>query len=288
MKTVIRVAAMLASSIAFAGEMGIETLAGQKFIGIGGGYHSVRLEQQLNPLIGYSNLYSSSGLVASGSAGGPATPFRGIITTFAPEAQAGYLRDLNVYNLFAGAKLYYQYLRTVFSDDGVAAPQSGALTSIGSGIGTTFTGHAIIDSVQTRVNNELSLLALLGYSLNERFKGYAGIGPTVFSAKTYFYNVTGYADVNGSHFDVTGAPTNFSGSQWLWGAVGQIGLMYYLNPSWFIDLSYIYAESANYTKNYVIPFSNAFSAYTDIGTMNGTNVQNITDQGVKLSINWVF
>jgi glyoxylase-like metal-dependent hydrolase (beta-lactamase superfamily II) len=53
---------------------------------------------------------SGSTLVAFGEAGGPAPPFHGTLSTFAPVAQLGYKQNLACADWLWGTKFAYKYL----------------------------------------------------------------------------------------------------------------------------------------------------------------------------------
>ncbi len=255
------------------------------FLGLGGSYNSVRFDQYLYAS-GISNVYSGSTQVAYGEAGGPATPFLNTQTTFAPTAQVGYLRGCNCCNWFWGTKLAYKYLGLVFTDSNINSPQVGAFTNTTTDP-NSFTGHVIVGSTQTTVNHQLALVPFFGRSF-ERGRVYFGAGPVVFGTNTQIYNATGFADINGTHVDITGTPVNFSDSTWMWGTVGQVGLMYYLSPTWFLDLSYDVAVTARYTKHNSSLFSTTTDGYTDAGTLFVNPTQQITAQSIALTINRMY
>lgn len=279
------------SSVTFAGNMGSnEGSSSRVFIGMGGGLNSVKVDQYLNPLIGTTNIYLGNTLVAAGEANGPAIPFHNTQLTFAPQAQIGYIRDLvsiQNHDLFWGTKFFYQYLSMTLTNSDIVSPQIGSLTPItGAGIG--FNGRATIQSAQTQVNHELSLLPFIGQKF-KRFQTYLGVGPTVFQTQTYLNDVSGFADIEGTHVDVSGAPVNFSSSNWVWGGVAQVGLTYLINPTWFLDINYTYAISPHNKTNYSSAFSSTLSGgYIKSGTLFGTSNQYITVQTLAASINKSF
>ena len=283
------------STAAFAGSMGPSTEsvlpASAAFAGLGGSYNSVKIDQKLNPLIGLTNVYDGSTLLAVGSAGGPAIPFYNTQTTFAPEAQIGYFRFFEEHpEQLVGIKFQYQYLGITFSNNDIIAPQIGTYTTTGSApTGTNFTGRATIASSQITVNDELGLIAFLGTSFDKGY-AYLGAGPSVFNVKNNLNNVTGYADLNGIPGSVTGTPTNFSSSTWVWGGVAQLGMTYVFKPTWFLDINYTYAVTGTNATSYLSAFTNtsASTGYTNVGTLNGVASNRVTAQGLIVSINKVF
>lgn len=280
-------------SVASAGEMG--EAAGSAipasgwFIGLGGSYNSVKLDQYLDPLIGTSNVYNEDGdLVSYGSAGGPANPFHQTQTTFSPLVQAGYFKQMSHRSWWWGAKFQYQYLGLTASDNGIIAPQAGTFTNTDDApADTTFTGRATIASAQTTVNHELAFIPFLANALSEKSYVYFGVGPSLFGTRTNLYNVTGFAYVNGVHLDVTGEPTNFSSSRWMWGGVAQMGITYFLKPRWSLDVNYTYAMTGKNNTSYNGVFTNQIPDYTITGTLYGVAKQRITSQALAVTINAV-
>jgi hypothetical protein len=257
------------------------------FIGFGGSYNSVKLDQNVN-LIGTSNVYSGNTLVAYGQAQGPANPFHDTQSTFAPQGQIGYFRNFTDSNWLWGVKLLYQYLNVTATDQDIVAPQVGILTLTGSApVDTTFTGHAIIQSAQTRVTHELLLIPFIGCTIKNSYL-YLGIGPSLFDTQSKFYNVTGYADVNGVHLDVSGTPANFSSAKWMWGGAAQVGMTYYFDSTWNLDMNYTYAVTGKYTTNYTGTFTSISGAYVTSGDLFGSSAQRVTAQSFGISINKVF
>jgi len=80
------------------------------FLGLGGSYNSVLLNCYFNGT-GVSNIYLTGALVGTGIAGGPATPFHDLFSTFAPVAQAGYFRHFHHSNNLLGMKFFYPLRR---------------------------------------------------------------------------------------------------------------------------------------------------------------------------------
>jgi len=257
------------------------------FVGLGGSYNSVRLAQHINAS-GVSNVYSGSTLVAYGQAGGPANPFHSTQSTFAPTAQLGFFRNRPSSNWLWGAKFSYRYLGTTFTDQNVNSPQTGAFTNTtGAPSNTSFTGHVIIGSAQTAVNHELAFMPFLGRSFENSYV-YLGAGPAVFGTRSQLYQATGFADINGTHFDITGTPVNFSNSNWMWGGAAQIGMAYSLTASLFLDVSYDFIITGGYTNNNSAPFASSAAGYTDSGTLYVNATQRVIAQSFTVSFNKAF
>jgi hypothetical protein len=117
---------------------------------------------------------------------------------------------------------------------------------------------------------------------------YIGAGPVLFGTDTDINGATGFAALDGAHFDITGMPTNFSSSDWMWGGAAQIGMTYYLDASWFLDFNYTFAMTREYSTDYSAPFASAADGYTDTGTLFVTTRQRVTSQAFAISINKQF
>lgn len=280
---------LLCSGLTFAGSMGapVAEPSSAFFVGLGGSYNSVKVDQYLDPLIGTTNIYNGATLVAMGTANGPAIPFHNTQTTFAPEAQAGYYRYFAGNEWLWGAKFSYKYESITATNSNLVSPQFGTLTPV-TGDGVGFTGRATLASVQTEVSHQLSLIPFIGHSFAKSHV-YLGVGPTVFDTHSNLDNVTGFADLEGTHADVSGAPTNFSSSKWMWGGVAQIGMTYTIAPTWFLDVNYTYSLTPHNNTDYFAPFSGTLAnGYTKQGTLFGTSTQYVTVQAVAVSINKSF
>lgn len=258
------------------------------FLGLGGSYNSIKLNQNLYAS-GISNVYADGSLTSAGQAGGPANPYANTQSTFAPLAQLGYFRNFGNSDWLWGAKFSYQYLGTTDTDSNVIVPQAGTFTNVSSS--NTFTGHVTIGSSQTSVNNELNFIPFIGHSFANSFV-YLGVGPTVFGTQSKINSATGYADINGVHYDITGTSSNYSSSKWVWGGAAQVGMDYYFQPTWSIDVNYTFAVTPYYKTNYSGPFSTSYvsggTTYTDTGTLYTNTSQRILEQAVAISINKTF
>lgn len=106
-------------------------------------------------------------MAANGIAQGPANPFHDTQSTFAPEAQLGYFNHFGASSWLWGVKFKYEYVGHTSTERGIIVPQSGSFTPSGlvpfAG-GTSLSGNVVIQSIQTRVDHELALLAFLGHS----------------------------------------------------------------------------------------------------------------------------
>jgi hypothetical protein len=277
-------------ALTFAGEAGPplkSNIPGSGFfIGLGGSYNSVKLDQDLYA-VGLSDVYSGTSLVARGHAEGPANSFHSSESRFSPEAQLGYFRSFTGSNWLWGAKFKYKYSGAELTDRGMIVPQNGSQIPTNGSPPTPLAGNAIIESSKTSINHELSLLAFLGKSfLNSTV--YFGAGPVLFGTKSSLNNAIGFANINGTPTDITGAPISFSSSKWMWGTAAQIGTTYYFAPSWFLDFNYTYAIAGQYKNDYAAPFLSSADGRTYSGVAFITTSQRVTSQALAVSINKVF
>ena len=257
------------------------------FIGVGGGYNSTDFTQNLDAS-GISAIFLDDALVALGEAGGPSTPFRDTQSKLAPEVHLGFFRDLTDNGWMWGTKFKYKYLNQTSTDNIVDSPQSGAfINTAAAPANTTFTGNVVIESSQARITHELSFLALIAHPfMNGNL--YFGAGPALFATKSNIYGATGFADINGVHFDITGVPADFSNSEWVWGGAAQIGMTYNLGAKWFLDFSYTYSLTPKYKTNYSGAFATTAAGYNDIGTLFINPAERVNSQAFAVSINKRF
>jgi hypothetical protein len=253
------------------------------FVGLGGSFNTVNFDQDMFAS-GVGNVYQGGTLVAVGGAGGPAGPRQGNELTLAPEVQLGYLAHFAASNWLWGAKFLYQYPAATATTRDID-PQVGALTTVSGP--DSFTGNVVIGSYRTRLDHEFAFMPFVGHSFARSYV-YLGAGPALFATQTKVDNAIGFADVNGIHADATGAPLNFASSQWVWGGAAQIGLAYYLDHGWFLDLNYTYARTGKFTSNFSAPFSSSSAGYQTVGTLFVSPSQRVTDQSVSVSINRGF
>ena len=117
-----------------------------------------------------------------------------------------------------------------------------------------------------------------------------GVGPAGSKTQTDIKNLIGFADLRGQITDVSGPPQDVSGSGWVVGGAGTLGLTYFLSHSWFLDITYTFSMTRNQTFNYSSTFTNTQSPFgTTAGTLVGSSSGRvITRQRVTLSINVAF
>ena len=106
------------------------------------------------------------------------------------------------------------------------------------------------------------------------------------------YDSIGYAEYEGVTVDVTGLVNYSSPPVWAWGGAAQLGMTYFINPTWFIDASYTYAATGNNMKPHEQAFANSSSIgsvnYTASGTLFTKDTLRVNNQTLALSINKVF
>jgi len=212
------------------------------FAGLGGSFNSVNFDQNLFSS-GTGNVYQGKTLVAVGEAGGPANPRQDTQSTLAPAAQLGYFAHFAASNWLWGGKIVSQHPDATATAPDID-PQVGMLETVSGP--DSFTGNVVIGSYRTQLDHEIAFLPFIGHSFARSYI-YLGAGPALFATQTKINNAIGFADHNGVRGDVTGKPVNFASSEWVWGGAAQIGLNYYLDHDWFVDLNYTYARSARAT-----------------------------------------
>jgi len=256
------------------------------YIGLGLGLNATQFKGQMLEATGISNVTNtaSGAFVSSGTAGGPPVGIdMPTANGISPLIQGGYFQKLQGSDYLWGVKFSYGYLGgTTSTNDYIRVPQYGAYSN-----GTPFTGNAIASSYQKTINHQFSLIPYFGQSF-DRGTVYFGIGPTLSQVDTKINNLVGFADLNGVRTDISGAPQNFSASQWLWGGSLVLGGTYYIDKSWFLDLSYTINMTQNKTASYYSTFNNPGSTNTYSGSLIGSSTGTATTQSIMLTINRQF
>ena len=259
------------------------------YIGAGGTVSNVDFGKQDVYAVGTSDTFNPAGvLVATGSAWGPATLSMDDEFTFSPSVQGGYFQKFANSEWLWGAKFNYNYLGTTSALKNALLPQAGAFTYTGDPTPVPFTGNAVVRSYETTITHQMALIPYVGHAFENSYL-YAGAGPTLSRTRTDLNGLVGFADINGNRQDISGAPQNFSESQWVYGGAATIGGTYFLSPKWFLDFSYTYAKTESKTNNYASTFVNPGSDGTVTqGTLVGTSKADVTTQGLTLTANWLF
>ena len=283
--------ASLCSTAVFAGEMGPTHQHPEGFfIGLGGNYNALGLDQESSGS-GLSDLYVNSVYTSRGIAAGTAAPFKNTTLGLAPEIRAGYLKNLNN-DLYYGVKFNYQYLGLTATNRDLYLPQSGELQNFNPPSTSSMFGYAIADSVETSVTHNMNLFALIGEQFDNA-SVYIGAGPSLMSIRSKNYNSIGYAIVNGQTLNVTGLVNYGSPTLWAWGGGAQVGMNYFVTPTWFFDVSYTYSVVGSRSSTHEQSFSNTTidgpNTILTTGILATKEVFRTTSlQSVNLSINKLF
>jgi hypothetical protein len=254
------------------------------FAGLGGSFNSTEFGKQNLYAQGVSVISQAGVPVAFGSAGGPMTPTFDTASTFAPTAQFGYFRHFSNSQWLWGAKFSYSYLNAGSTEDNVVVPQVGSFTS---STPDTFTGNVVVRSYETGIRHQLSFMPFVGRSFERSFI-YLGAGPSLSQLESDLDGMIGFAAINGTHVNITGDPSNFSSDPWVFGGSAVVGMTYFLNPSWFLDLNYSFAITDVYTSDFSAPFSSSTDGYDDVGIISGDYSGRAITQSLRFSINKAF
>jgi len=253
-------------------------------LGAGASYNRVGFDDQSIYATGLSNVYENGVLVANGAATGGTGVGVDSDDTVAPLVQLGYFQHFPESDWLWGAKFSYAYLGASSSADNLLVPQSGAFNSSN---GASFAGNLYVRSYEVQIEHQLALLPFIGRSFEKGFI-YAGGGPTLSYVTSGMNGVIGFADINGVHQDITGRPTNFSSSEWVFGGAATVGATYFLSRDWFIDVNYTYAVTRKTSERFAATFDNPSRGYTYTGVGFGTYAGSTETQSIGISINRVF
>jgi opacity protein-like surface antigen len=255
------------------------------FLGLGGSANWIHFTDQHVYAIGTSNVYADGILVASGSAQGPTNIGMNGRFAFAPSFQGGYFQRFGGSDWLWGAKLSYNYLGATSTNTNSIIPQFGTYTTILNPTPVPFSGPAYVRSSQTSLLQEIDLVPFLGRAFGQGYV-YAGGGPTLSQTRTRLNGLVGFALVDGGIVDQSGAPQDFSSSNWLVGGAAMVGVTYFFTPTWFLDLNYTYAFTQGHTSNFASPFIDHSS--TSVGTLVGNSAWTAQTQRLGLTINKAF
>lgn len=283
---------LLCGTTCFAGGMGeidSDLMRDGLFLGAGASYNSINLTQNSWGL-GISNIITSTGGNSNGIAQGNGAPFHNTTNTFAPQVQAGYFKhSTGTQNLY-GLKFSYQYLGATATNSDLYIPQIGEMVS-STGTTSSLFGYVIGDSIQVTTSHELTLLAFMGRSFGNKYI-YLGAGPSLFNLRSRNYDSIGYAEYEGATVNVTGLVNYSSPTIWAWDGAAQLGMTYFINPTWFIDASYTYAITGNNMTPHEQAFSNSSSlgttTYTASGTLFTKDTLSVNNQTLSVTINKIF
>jgi hypothetical protein len=259
------------------------------FLGVGGSANSLDFGTQHVYAVGTSNVFTNGVLTSSGTAAGPATLYPDDKAQIAFSAQGGYFQKFAGTDWLWGAKFGYSYLGASSNIRAALLPQAGAFTPTGSTTPVPFTGNALVQSYQVHIDHQLTFVPFIGRAFERSFV-YLGAGPSLTQVRTDLNGLIGFADINGNRTNVSGAPLDFSSTSWVWGGAAMVGATYFLDPTWFVDVNYMFARSASNTASFSGPFTNpnGTGGTTNQGTMNGTATARTTNQAVTVTINKLF
>jgi hypothetical protein len=251
------------------------------FVGVGGSYTSVRLDQHLN--VSNRTVYSDYWGRASADWLGSETPLHSTQLTFAPAVQLGFVDEVGYAGWFGGAKLTYRYLGVTFTDPYFMAPimivgtsPEGYLTP-GTFYGGNFTGSA-----QTTVNHEIAIIPFAARPLGTSGQFYLGGGPVVFTTQSRIDQLRGHVQAYGD------PPASFSGSQWMWGGAAQLGIVYYASPACFLDVSYDIMVTGHYTQHFASSKTWTRNWDTETSVLRVDTFQQIMAQSLTATLNVLF
>lgn len=267
------------------------------FLSLGGSYDSVNFGDQDVIAIGTSVVTDGGGVIeATGSARGPddasgGTPIAmDLQLSFAPAVELGFFKHFawSESGLW-GVKFSNEYLGVTSDVRLPRFPQVGEFTyATAPGTPVPFTGNAVALSTQTEIVNQIAFRPFLGHSFQRGFV-YFGGGPSLSLLRTDINDLIGFADIEGKRSDISGAPQDFSDSDWVWGGSGQVGANYFFDHSWFLDCSYSLSVTSEHTFNFASTFSNtADDGTTNAGTLVGSSTWQAVTQGISFKIGRAF
>jgi hypothetical protein len=261
------------------------------FGGLGGGWSSGSFGNQ--DVYGKGTSYSPPYGINSaqvGSAAGSTGLELNSQSALTPIIQAGYFQHFSGSQWMKGGKISYSYLDIGSANSQQQIPQAGGFTQ--NGAYTPFTGNYLVQSYRQTINQQISLIPLIGRSF-ERSYVYLGIGPTTVQTKTLIENITGFesAAVIPTTPTGIGLGEKYSTTQWLFGGAAMLGATYFIEPTWFIDISYTYSMTGTTTSSWGGPWTDTDIARNYVartGTNTGTSSGSVNIQALVITINKVF
>ena len=210
----------------------------------------------------------------------------------APFIQAGYFKHFSGSQRMWGGKISYSYLN-ISADRSLLIPQTGGVTATVLGVPTTypFTGNYTVQDYKQAINHQIALTPLIGQSFEKSYL-YLGLGPTFSQTKMSISNMASpIALADGHLISPTGVGngSDYSTTQWLFGGVAIIGATYFIDPTWFVDISYAYAMTGTKTSSWGGPWSDTLpDGSLRIGKNSGTSSGSVNTQAFSVSINAAF
>jgi hypothetical protein len=254
------------------------------YLGVGGSANIVNFSDQKVSATGISNVYSTAtgAFESSGTASGPpAVVGLDGNTSIAPVVQAGYFQHFGASPWLWGAKASYAYINDASTSRPFDIPQYGSYGS------TPFIGNAIARSYQASLVQQFAFVPYLGYSFDRTYI-YLGGGPTVSQMNTKLTDLVGFADINGTHTNISGTPQSFSSSKWVIGGEASLGATVFLTQSWFLDFNYTLGFSGTSNASYYSTFKNVNGARTYEGQLIGSSSGSDFTQAFAVTLNRAF
>ncbi len=259
------------------------------FFGLGGSYNSVQFDQNL--YLQSSTFVDVGGTeIAFGMAGGHHGNFNATQSAFAPQAQIGYMMYTPCCDWLWGAKLTYQYLGVTITDPRIGFGAADLLhTTDDAPVNTTFAASVSERNAQATTKSEIALLAFVGRPFSSGY-AYLGAGPIVINSQYEIDAAVASIAVNNTTGPVVtnGGCTGGSSSKWIWGGVAQIGLTYYVDPTWFLDFNYSYAYTTRVKFNNNEYSSNSTAGFHASSYVYSTASERLITQSFAITINKVF
>jgi opacity protein-like surface antigen len=254
---------------------------GAFYTGIGGSFDLIKFSEVDANTLGLSNVSINGNPVTSGFAGGPYTFPEKSENSFSAAAQVGYFGFFDRSNWLWGTKFTYSYIGSSYTSTGLHIPQYGAVGN------QTFTGDAVVQSFEYGINSQMTLTPYFGIS-SGRTLFYLGGGATLSETTENIDGVVGYAFIGKEEVNISGAPTNFSSNNWVWGYAAIAGISYFINSKYFLDFSYTFGQTGNQVNDFLAPFNHSQGPVTTSGELVGRTSSHVTTNNFALTFNMAF
>lgn len=259
------------------------------YFGLGGGFSDNHFGSQTVYALGTSDIFMDGDLIATGIADGPAPVDVPNASGLVPSVQAGYFHHMPGGEWILGGKFTYNYLNSSSSVENIRLPQAGSFTYTETGVTEPFLGNAVARNFKSTVKHQIALVPYVGRSFGNGFV-YFGAGPTLTETQTDIDGLVGFADINDTRRDISGAPQNFSASDWVVGGTATVGLTYFLDSSWFVDASYSYATTRDSRSDFVstYQYENTSNGQVTVGDLIGDSTGRVATQSIVVTLNMAF
>jgi hypothetical protein len=257
------------------------------YAGLGGGYNSLAMTQQLYAYGENQSFNTNGSLTSYGHAGGYSNELPNNINTFSPQAQLGIGRYLGKSRFFLGCKAVYQYLNARAVTNDFPISQSGNFVDVASGVpSNNFSGNVVVESSQLNTNHQFNFFAVFGYSFSF-WHAYLAAGPSIFAMQSKINHALPFADLDGVRTTESNYAISYSNTMWVWGGGAQLGMRYQFSQNWFLDFNYSAIGTGNNTinnpKQPIIKTTN--TGKTTIGTLFINPTQSLMFQTFAITIN---